>query len=88
MPPVWRYLVVSNGQSRKWHTAYSAALRDVRRRLGVTKLHPTDGRTLREVKDPAERTFVHEGLRWHTVRIEEYARTDRERTVTVYCVGR
>ena len=83
------YLVVSStGEAPKWHARYKSALTDVRRRLGLRNLHPMNGRTTREALHPAERTFVYNGRRWHTVQIEEYKPTNRDTSATVYCVGR
>ena len=85
------YLVVSNSAETdgglRWHLDYSSALADVRRRLRVKKLHP-HGRTIRRTLAAYELRHHYAGAWWRAVHAEDYAGSDGEPGISLYCLER
>lgn len=55
-----------------WFLAREQARAEIKRRLGVVRLHEAARRTAASFS-PDERTYVHEGFEWQCVFAEEYS---------------
>ena len=76
---VTKYLVVSFGGNRAtgapspmWFRTLERAMAEIKRRLGVMRLHETARFTAADFS-PDERTYVHEGYEWRCVSAREYS---------------